>query len=143
MRMMLLGTMICTVALSACSSLPNLPTLKKKTEVTTVQPAHNAQAVANQTTALDPLQQVMQQQQGLSDDVLGVSLALVYNRAEAPTAAQVTVTQTGLLDDSVSAIRTVYQFKKQDDAWQQLSKKESYQCARGAKSKGFQNELCS
>ena len=55
----------------------------------------------------------------------------MFNRVESPTVSRITVIQTGLMDDSVSAIRTEYSFKLVDEKWQLQNKQKSYQCARG------------
>ncbi|ENW83538.1 hypothetical protein F909_00549 [Acinetobacter sp. ANC 3929] len=64
-----------------------------------------------------------------------------FNRAENPTDAQVTVEQAQL-DDSVIAVRTEYQLKRDQDVWKVVNKKQSYQCARGDNTQSFQFELC-
>lgn len=90
-----------------------------------------------------PLQQVFKAQPEISREHQNTSIQQVFNRAESPTASKITVIQTGLMDDSVSAIKTEYLFKLNDEKWQLQSKQQSYQCARGKKSKGFQTALCS
>lgn len=60
-----------------------------------------------------------------------------------PTAAEVKVTETGLLDDSVKSVRTVYNFKLVDGDWEKTATKTSYQCARGKNTKNFQTAKCS
>ncbi len=64
-----------------------------------------------------------------------------FNRAENPTNAQIMIEQTQL-DDSVRAIRTEYQLKRDQDSWKVVNKKQSYQCARGQNTQTFQFELC-
>ncbi len=64
-----------------------------------------------------------------------------FNRAENPTDAQVTVEQAQL-DDSVIAVRTEYQLKRDQNTWKVVNKKQSYQCARGENTETFQFELC-
>lgn len=64
-----------------------------------------------------------------------------FNSAENPTDAQVTVEQAQL-DDSVIAVRTEYQLKRDQNTWKVVNKKQSYQCARGENTETFQFELC-
>ena len=64
-----------------------------------------------------------------------------FNRAENPTDAEIIVEQAQL-DDSVAAIRTEYQLKRDQETWKVVNKKQSYQCARGGNTKTFQFELC-
>ena len=64
-----------------------------------------------------------------------------FNSAENPTDAEITVEQTQL-DDSVMAIRTEYELKRDQDVWKIVNKKQSYQCTRGENTEKFQFELC-
>lgn len=64
-----------------------------------------------------------------------------FNSAENPTEAQITVEQAQQ-DDAVVAVRTEYQLKRNQDAWKVVSKKQSYQCARGDNIDKFQFDLC-
>ena len=64
-----------------------------------------------------------------------------FNQVENPTAAEVKVTETGLLDDSLKSIRTIYRFKNVNDDWKLIDTQKAYQCARG-KNKGFQSARC-
>ena len=87
------------------------------------------------------MQQVLKTQPEIVKEHNNTSVQQVFNRVESPTVSRITVIQTGLMDDSVSAIRTEYLFKLVDEKWQLQNK--SYQCARGKGSKGFQTQLCS
>ena len=88
-----------------------------------------------------PLQQVLNIHLDLKKASSNMDVRQVFNRAESPTAAQVIVTQTGLMDDSVHAIRTTYSFKNVKEQWKLQDTQKTYQCARG-KNKGFQTALC-
>lgn len=88
-----------------------------------------------------PLQQVLQAHPDLKKVSSNIDIRQVFNRVEAPTAAQVIVTQTGLMDDSVRVIRTVYSFKYLKQDWTLQNTQHSYQCARG-KNKAFQTAVC-
>ncbi|MDC4964521.1 hypothetical protein OHW02_06650 [Acinetobacter baumannii] len=90
-----------------------------------------------------PMQQVLKTQPEIVKEHNNTSVQQVFNRVESPTVSRITVIQTGLMDDSVSAIRTEYLFKLVDEKWQLQNKQKSYQCARGKGSKGFQTHLCS
>ncbi|MFW1703067.1 hypothetical protein ACG9WR_12840 [Acinetobacter pittii] len=90
-----------------------------------------------------PMQQVLKAQPEIVKEHNNTSVQQVFNRIESPTVSRITVIQTGLMDDSVSAIRTEYSFKLVDEKWQLQNKQKSYQCARGKGSKGFQTQLCS
>ena len=72
-----------------------------------------------------------------------LSIRQVFNRVESPTAAQIAVIESNLMDDSVSAIRTDYVFKRTDGDWKLQDTKKSYRCARGKNTKTFQTAACS
>lgn len=88
-----------------------------------------------------PLAQVLNERPDLRKDLTTVEIRQYFNQVENPTAAEVKVTETGLLDDSVKSIRTVYRFKNVEGDWKLAGSQKSYQCARG-KNKGFQNQVC-
>ena len=89
-----------------------------------------------------PLGQVLKEKSDLVRNLSTVEFRQYFNNVEAPTVADVKVTETGLMDDSVSAIRTTYSFKLKNKRWEQVSKKEEYRCARGQNTKDFQTALC-
>lgn len=89
-----------------------------------------------------PIAQVLSERSDLRKNLSTIEIRQYFNRVENPTAAEVKVTETGLLDDSVRSIRTIYRFKSVNDDWQKVSSQEEYQCSRG-KNKGFQTEKCS
>jgi hypothetical protein len=90
-----------------------------------------------------PLDLVLKQRPELTKELATVELRQYFNTVESPTLAEVKVTETNLMDDSVHTRRTLYNFKLQDDRWTQVNKKEEYKCARGKNTKNFQTELCS
>lgn len=55
-----------------------------------------------------PLQQVLKERPDLRKGSATVEIRQFFNSVESPTAAQVKVTETGLMDDSVRSMRTVY-----------------------------------
>ncbi|OTG80671.1 hypothetical protein [Acinetobacter sp. ANC 4648] len=89
-----------------------------------------------------PMQQVLKVQPDIVKEQNSLSIRQVFNRVEAPTAAQIAVIESNLMDDSVSAIRTDYIFKLVDNDWKLQETKKSYQCARG-NTKSFQTKRCS
>lgn len=52
------------------------------------------------------------------------------------------MTETGLMDDSVRSIRTIYSFKLVDGDWEKVKTEKSYQCLRGKNTKTFQKAVC-
>lgn len=90
-----------------------------------------------------PLAQVLKERPDLRNELATVEIRQYFNMVESPTAAEVKVTETGLLDDSVKSVRTVYNFKLVDGDWEKTATKTSYQCARGKNTKNFQTSKCS
>ncbi len=90
-----------------------------------------------------PLAQVLKERSDLRKELSTVEIRQYFNRVENPTSAEVKVTETGLMDDSVNTIRTVYNFKLEGRTWVQVAKKEEYKCARGKNTKTFQTAKCS
>ena len=88
-----------------------------------------------------PLAQVLSERSDLRKDLSTVEIRQYFNQVENPTAAEVKVTETGLLDDSLKSIRTIYRFKNVNDDWKLIDTQKAYQCAR-AKNKGFQSARC-
>ncbi|OEC89237.1 hypothetical protein [Acinetobacter sp. YK3] len=117
---MLLG---CALLLSAC----NQPITESQ-----------QQAAVQKSTAMHA---VLLDQPNLFHDENNLKIDQQFNMAENPTDAQITVEQAQL-DDSVVAVRTEYQLKRDQDVWKIVNKKQSYQCARGENTETFQFELC-
>lgn len=91
-----------------------------------------------------PLAYVFDAQPELQKEQQNISIHQVFNRVEATNVVQITVLQTGLMDDSVAAIRNEYLFKRDDGSkWQLQSREQSYKCMRGKNIINFQTELCS
>ncbi|WP_333661309.1 hypothetical protein [Acinetobacter sp.] len=84
---------------------------------------------------------VLLDQPNLFHDESNLKIDQQFNSAENPTDAQVTVEQAQQ-DDSVIAVRTEYQLKRDQGVWKIVNKKQSYQCARGDNTDKFQFELC-
>ena len=89
-----------------------------------------------------PIAQVLNERSDLRKNLSTVELRQYFNRVENPTAAEVKLTETGLMDDSVKSIRTVYRFKNVDGQWQRIDKTQEYQCLRGKSTKTFQTAKC-
>ncbi len=70
-----------------------------------------------------PLAQVLKERPDLRNELATVEIRQYFNTVESPTAAEVKVTETGLLDDSVKSVRTVYNFKLVDGDWEKLRRK--------------------
>lgn len=117
---MILG---CALLLSAC----NQPITESQ-----------QQAVVQKSTAMHA---VLLDQPNLFHDENNLKIDQQFNTAENPSDAQITVEQAQL-DDSVVAVRTEYQLKRDQDVWKIVNKKQSYQCARGENTESFQFELC-
>lgn len=93
-------------------------------------------------TANTPLAQVLKERPDLRKELATVEIRQYFNSIESPTAAEVKVTETGLMDDSVRSIRTVYRFKRMDGDWERTSTQKEYQCQRGKNTKTFQTAKC-
>ena len=89
-----------------------------------------------------PIAQVLNERSDLRKNLSTVELRQYFNQVENPTAAEVKLTETGLMDDSVKSIRTVYRFKNVDGQWQRIDKTQEYQCLRGKNTKTFQEAKC-
>lgn len=61
---------------------------------------------------------------------------------ENPRQITISVTDSGLLDDSVSARRTILVFERQDWHWQLRDVQESWRCQRGSDTQHFHRRLC-
>ena len=96
------------------------------------------QAAVQKSTAMHV---VLLDQPNLFHDETNLKIDQQFNSAENPTDAQVTVEQVQQ-DDSVIAVRTEYQLKRDQAVWKIVNKKQSYQCARGDNTDKFQFELC-
>ena len=94
-------------------------------------------------TPSTPLEQVLKQRSDLLNELATVEIRQYFNRVENPTSAEVKLTETGLMDDSVGSIRTVYNFKLEGRNWVEVAKKEEYKCVRGKNTKTFQTAKCS
>lgn len=117
---MILG---CALLLSAC----NQPITESQ-----------QQAAVQKSTAMHA---VLLDQPNLFHDDNNLKIDQQFNTAENPSDAQITVEQAQL-DDSVVAVRTEYQLKRDQEVWKIVNKKQSYQCARGENTEIFQFELC-
>ena len=89
-----------------------------------------------------PLAQVLKERSDLRKELSTVEIRQYFNRVESPTAAEVKVTETGLMDDPVKSIRTVYRFKNVEGDWERTSTQKEFQCARGKNTKTFQTANC-
>lgn len=90
-----------------------------------------------------PIAQVLKERPDLRKDLATIEIRQYFNRVESPTVAQVKLTETGLMDDSIRSIRTMYSFKNVDGDWQRVDMQKEYQCMRGKNTKTFQAAKCS
>lgn len=136
MRLALAATLVTTLSLVGCNSLQSLYKSEQKVEQKKVPKLV-------QPIIQTPLQQVLALNPDLVLELNQVSIQQVFNQVESPTAAQVTVVQAGLMDDSVNAIQKIYQFKRQDTGhWGLLQTSTRYKCQRGTNTEQFQTKLC-
>ena len=98
--------------------------------------------ISQVTPAETPLAQVLKQRPDLRKELATVEIRQYFNRVEAPTAAEVKITETGLMDDSVRSIRSIYHFKNINGQWQQGDVQTDYLCVRGKNTKTFQSKKC-
>ncbi|RLZ10114.1 hypothetical protein EAH57_03740 [Acinetobacter sp. 2JN-4] len=96
------------------------------------------QAAVQKSTAMYA---VLLDQPTLLNDETNLKIDQQFNSAENPSEAAITVEQAQL-DDSVIAVRTEYQLKRDQAVWKVVNKKQSYQCARGENTATFQLDLC-
>ncbi len=89
-----------------------------------------------------PIAQVLNERSDLRKNLSTVELRQYFNQVENPTAAEVKLTETGLMDDSVKSNRSIYRFKNVDGQWQRIDKTQEYQCLRGKNTKTFQTAKC-
>ncbi|MDR5610230.1 MULTISPECIES: hypothetical protein [unclassified Arsenophonus] len=76
-------------------------------------------------------------------DVSNVVITQRTNRVESPDSVEVSIVESGLLDDSVEAIKTIFTFILKDDKWI-LEKPQDVliKCYEGRGHKDFSPETC-
>lgn len=90
-----------------------------------------------------PLQVVIQDQLLLEQEELStITLTQELNSIESPNHVIITLTESDLLDDSIQAIQTTYDIKKDERGWYLEDKEAAYQCRRGENTQEFIIELC-
>lgn len=122
MNRLSLISVFCLVALSGCVTTQNLMNKVGGSET--------------------PLSQVLNERPDLRKDLATVELRQYFNSVESPTVAEVKLTETGFMDDSVRSIRSVYSFKNIDGQWKRIDMQKEYQCYRGKNTKTFQKAKC-
>ncbi|WP_244782732.1 hypothetical protein [Acinetobacter sp. F-1] len=95
-----------------------------------------------QSSSDTPLEQVLQLRTDLRKELATVELRQFFDKVESPTIGQVKVTETGLMDDSVHSVQTIYYFKREDNSWMLQNTEKLYRCARGSNTKTFQKAVC-
>lgn len=132
-KIMLLG-LLTTVVLAGC----NQTTQKTNQDVDVTANEVAKEAVLENVL---PLQKVLNEQTYL-DEVREIDIQQKSD-SEQSDHVQVTLTLSGLADDSINAERKVYQFKKVQDQWQQQGESVNTQrCARGNDTTSFHSKLC-
>ncbi|WP_171264655.1 hypothetical protein [Acinetobacter sp. ANC 4558] len=97
---------------------------------------------SKKSTIKTPLEQILKAHPELQLELSNLDIRQVFNKVEGPTAAQVTIVQSNLLDDSITAIRTTYRFKLHQNIWQQLDTVTEFKCMRGKNITDFQKQYC-
>lgn len=95
-----------------------------------------------QSSSDTPLDQVLKMRPDLREELATVEIRQFFNRVESPTVGQVKVTETGLMDDSIRSIQTIYHFRKEEKNWKMHNTEKIYQCVRGSNTKTFQKAVC-
>lgn len=95
-----------------------------------------------QSSSDTPLDQVLKMRPDLREELATVEIRQFFNRVESPTVGQVKVTETGLMDDSVRSIQTIYHFRKEEKNWKMHNTEKLYQCVRGSNTKTVQKAVC-
>ena len=90
-----------------------------------------------------PLQVVMQDKLLLDQEELStIALTQELSSVENPDQVIITLTESGLLDDSVQALQTTYDIKKDEHGWYLEDKEAAYRCRRGEHTEEFTIDLC-
>ena len=122
MKHLSIMSIICLATLSGCTTTQNIISKVSKGET--------------------PLVQVLNERPDLRKNTATIELRQYFNSVENPTVAEVKLTETGLMDDSVKSIRTIYSFKNVDGQWKKIDAQKTYQCYRGPDNQSFQKSLC-
>ncbi|MDH5820176.1 hypothetical protein [Acinetobacter pseudolwoffii] len=122
LRIILFSTLILGITVTGCATTQNV--------------------ISKVSTSDTPLEQVLKLRPELRKEMATVELRQFFNNVESPTAGQVKVTETGLMDDSVKAIQTIYHFKLDGRQWELVNTQKAYQCLRGSNTKKYQKEPC-
>ena len=122
MKHLSIMSIICLATLSGCTTTQNIIIKVSKGET--------------------PLVQVLNERPDLRKNTATIELRQYFNSVENPTVAEVKLTETGLMDDSVKSIRTIYSFKNVDGQWKKIDAQKTYQCYRGPDKQSFQKSLC-
>lgn len=96
------------------------------------------------TSFQTPLQAVLADNNFIENTELpNVTLSQDLNRGESANKVMITLTESGLMDDSIAAIKTIYFIKQNDDAtWIIDEKFESRKCRRGEDAGVFTTDRC-
>lgn len=76
------------------------------------------------------------------DNVSNLSVIQRVNSGESPDKAVVTIEESGLQDDSVSAEKTVFTMNYQNDRWKIVNRVKTHQCWPGRGHQDFSEQPC-
>lgn len=98
---------------------------------------------AEKETFATPLQAVIAGNSFIDEEALStITLSQETNRNESPDLVKITLIQSGLLDDSVESIKTVYYLSKAENGWFITDKTRFQKCRRGNNTIDFTRRNC-
>ena len=90
-----------------------------------------------------PLHLVMQDKLLLEQEELStITLTQELSSVENPNHVIITLIEADLLDDSIQAVQTTYDIKKDEHGWYLEDKEAAYRCRRGENTKDFVIDFC-
>lgn len=103
-----------------------------------------AQDLASEMTYYTtPLQVVIQDKLLLEQEELStITLTQELSSVENPDQVIITLTEMDLMDDSIQALQTTYDIKKDEHGWYLEDKETAYRCRRGEHTEEFTINLC-
>lgn len=76
------------------------------------------------------------------NDISSLNITQNVNSRESPSEAVVTIEELDLLDDSVSAEKTIFKMNYSDNRWQIVSKEKKQRCWPGRGHQEYSDKLC-
>jgi hypothetical protein len=80
--------------------------------------------------------------ESFQDNISNLSVTQHVNSGESPDKAMVTIEESGLLDDSVSAEKTVFTMDYQKDKWQIVNRVKTQRCYPERGHQDFSGQPC-